>query len=561
MIKTSAGVQRRLVLDAAAARHRHPAPQFPPPLLDRVGLHRRHVPDPIVTTRWYPTGSVPAAAAQGAERRDADPARGPPLLPELPRDGRVGVDVRLDGQHPRQGAALQGVRRPRRRSSRRRPNRRSRRSRRRCRRRNRDSSTSSTSWRRCSFADVWATRMPAETYDQQVISAHAGPGQFLTAAQCNACHNATPQSPLLPNMVQVEEQAGAHEPAAQPLAVRRMARLADGPVGSRPDLLRAAAGARPTAWPTRTACIERHLPALPRRDGRAAVRRPTRRSAGRRPRAPTCSPSRRRPRCRSASRSGATRCSSGRARRRTTSSSTARSARDGVSCTVCHHVAATDLGEERTYTGNFVTGPAEEIYGPVQGRHGRQPSRWSMRSALTPMYGEQIAALGALRQLSQHPAADLRQRRPTPRRVLRAVDPPGMDQQRQRPSRRAVPLLPGLPHADRLQGRRARVQDRQQRVERSSRPRPIACPTRTSQLTTRNHFSAPLAARAERLPEPVLPAVPAAARLPADRLDVGAAVAARPAGAAVLAGPTDGAAAVHRLRVDAGDGRATTPRR
>src|SRR5262249_44831365 len=50
------------------------------------------------------------------------------------------------------------------------------------------------------FADVWQTRMPAETYDQQVISAHGGPGQFLTAAQCHVCHDATPQSPLMPKM-------------------------------------------------------------------------------------------------------------------------------------------------------------------------------------------------------------------------------------------------------------------------------------------------------------------------------------------------------------------------
>src|SRR5262249_1545496 len=41
-------------------------------------------------------------------------------------------------------------------------------------------------------------------------------------------------------------------------------------------------------------------------------------------------------------------------------------ARDGVSCTVCHHVAATDLGQERTYTGNFVTGPPDEVNGPYK---------------------------------------------------------------------------------------------------------------------------------------------------------------------------------------------------
>ena len=37
-----------------------------------------------------------------------------------------------------------------------------------------------------SFANVWNTRMPAESYEQQVTSAHGGPAQFLTAAQCNA---------------------------------------------------------------------------------------------------------------------------------------------------------------------------------------------------------------------------------------------------------------------------------------------------------------------------------------------------------------------------------------
>ena len=50
--------------------------------------------------------------------------------------------------------------------------------------------------------------MPAESYDQQAVSAHGGPAQFITAAQCNGCHNATAQNPLLPNMVVVEDQPG-----------------------------------------------------------------------------------------------------------------------------------------------------------------------------------------------------------------------------------------------------------------------------------------------------------------------------------------------------------------
>ena len=41
-------------------------------------------------------------------------------------------------------------------------------------------------------------------------------------------------------------------------------------------------------------------------------------------------------------------------------------ARDGISCSVCHHISDTDLGDESSYTGNFVTGPPEEMYGPYQ---------------------------------------------------------------------------------------------------------------------------------------------------------------------------------------------------
>jgi cytochrome c553 len=39
-------------------------------------------------------------------------------------------------------------------------------------------------------------------------------------------------------------------------------------------------------------------------------------------------------------------------------------ARDGVSCTVCHHIAAEGLGKPETFTGEFKVGPANEINGP-----------------------------------------------------------------------------------------------------------------------------------------------------------------------------------------------------
>jgi hypothetical protein len=39
-------------------------------------------------------------------------------------------------------------------------------------------------------------------------------------------------------------------------------------------------------------------------------------------------------------------------------------ARDGVSCTVCHHIAPDGLGKPEAFSGNFHLGPADEVYGP-----------------------------------------------------------------------------------------------------------------------------------------------------------------------------------------------------
>ncbi|HKR00182.1 MAG TPA: hypothetical protein VJT09_05885 [Pyrinomonadaceae bacterium] len=41
-------------------------------------------------------------------------------------------------------------------------------------------------------------------------------------------------------------------------------------------------------------------------------------------------------------------------------------ARDGVSCTVCHHISAEGLGTPVTYTGKFKTGKVDEIFGPFE---------------------------------------------------------------------------------------------------------------------------------------------------------------------------------------------------
>lgn len=63
-------------------------------------------------------------------------------------------------------------------------------------------------------------------------------------------------------------------------------------------------------------------------------------------------------------------------------------ARDGISCTVCHHMTAEGLGTPATFTGRFHMGPADEVYGPFE-----DVAPYSMEQAmgLTPMFGAQIA--------------------------------------------------------------------------------------------------------------------------------------------------------------------------
>jgi hypothetical protein len=236
------------------------------------------------------------------------------------------------------------------------------------------------------FADVWETRMPAATYDQQVISAHDGPGQFLTSAQCNPCHNATPQSPLVPQMVFVESEAARSSPLRN-LSPYGEWRVSPMGLSGRDPIFFSQLQSETNRLPSETECIESlclHC------HGAMGARQFASDTAGDEdeacddlfaipppPEVPFGKPFRRS------------------ALQQWPGSDPAdlqlygALARDGVSCTVCHHVSETALGEERTYTGNFVTGPPDEIYGPY--RDDTVVTK-PMNNALglTPMLGEQI---------------------------------------------------------------------------------------------------------------------------------------------------------------------------
>lgn len=214
-----------------------------------------------------------------------------------------------------------------------------------------------------SFADVWQTRMPGQTYDQQVIAAHDGPGQFLTAAQCNTCHNATPQSPLMPKMTVVTDQPGRNS-RVRNLSVYGEWHVSPMGLAGRDPVFFSQLQSETNHLPQLTECVEmlclhchgvmgqRQLAidtpdqANPACKDHFAVEPP--------PEVPFGKPLRRKvlqqwP--------GGT---------ETDEQFYAALARDGVSRTVCLHVADQHLGQEATFTGNFVTGPPDEIYGPYE---------------------------------------------------------------------------------------------------------------------------------------------------------------------------------------------------
>jgi hypothetical protein len=214
-----------------------------------------------------------------------------------------------------------------------------------------------------SFDDVWATRMPAESYEQQVTTAPSGPSQFLTAAHCNACHNATPQSPLMPKMVFVEDHA-ARSSRLRNLSPYGEWRVSPMGLAGRDPVFFSQLQGEANNLSQLTPCIENtclHCHAVM---GQRQLANDTMSQGD-----GTCkdifpvAPPPQVP--------------FGKPLQRSVLQQWPGSAqsdqqiygalgRDGVSCTVCHHIAATQLGQEQTSTGNFITGNPSVVYGPYK---------------------------------------------------------------------------------------------------------------------------------------------------------------------------------------------------
>jgi hypothetical protein len=210
------------------------------------------------------------------------------------------------------------------------------------------------------FGEAWEQRLPAETYDHVVASAE-GPAEFLTSDQCAPCHDATVSNAGTPNMVfeNTEPDGTKTNVNLSPYGEWKASPMG---LAGRDPIFFAQLQSETNNLPQLSTCIEttclhchgvmgqRQLAIDTQGENDDGCKdlfgvappaevpfgRPFRRAMV--TQWPDSVPS-------TEQRYGAL-------------------ARDGVSCAVCHHIADTDLGNESTYTGNFVTGPADELYGP-----------------------------------------------------------------------------------------------------------------------------------------------------------------------------------------------------
>ncbi len=237
-----------------------------------------------------------------------------------------------------------------------------------------------------SFRDVWDLRLPAQTYDH-VVSGSAGPPEFLTSDQCIGCHDNTNLFPPLPNMTLEAESNGTSEL----LNLSEFGEWSASPMGvsGRDPIFFSQLEGETNNLPQHATCIENlclHCHGVMGQRQLAidtegedtggceeffAIAPPPGVPSGRPFRLdmvtewPGSADS-------EFQKYGAL-------------------ARDGVSCTVCHHVADIELGEEATYTGNFVTGPPDEVFGPYQNVI-QKPMRQGL--GITPEFASQISDPG-----------------------------------------------------------------------------------------------------------------------------------------------------------------------
>jgi len=212
-----------------------------------------------------------------------------------------------------------------------------------------------------SFADAWPNRFPAETYDH-VVSPAGEPALFVTSDQCIGCHDGTYSNSRTPYMVLETEIAGSEEK----LNLSPYAEWRASPMGlaGRDPIFFAQLESETNHLPAElaacieTTCLQCHgvmgqrQHGIDTQDDNAgceslfAVPPPSEVAFG------------------SAYRRAVLDRWPGDGGEKNDDLHYAALSRDGISCAVCHRVSDTAMGTENSYTGNWVPGPPDALYGP-----------------------------------------------------------------------------------------------------------------------------------------------------------------------------------------------------
>jgi len=208
-----------------------------------------------------------------------------------------------------------------------------------------------------SFGDVWPNRLPAQTYDHRV-SGGDGPEQFLTSDQCISCHDATYSNASLPNMMYEDKVTG------ELINLSPYGEWSASPMGlaGRDPIFFSQLQSETNNLPELTTCIETtclhcHGVMGQRQLAIDTLGQDTEGceelfGVAPLPEVPFGKPFR------------LDMVTQWPNSNNNEYQKYGALARDGISCTVCHHMSDDELGNDVTFTGNFVTGPADEVYGP-----------------------------------------------------------------------------------------------------------------------------------------------------------------------------------------------------
>ncbi len=236
-----------------------------------------------------------------------------------------------------------------------------------------------------SFAQAWDQRLPAETYDH-VVASGTGPSEFLTADQCAPCHDATVSNASTPNMI-LKDLGPNGAPRLLNLSPYGEWKASPMGLAGRDPIFFSQLQSETNIAPAMAKCIENTCLHC---HGFMGQRQLAIDTAGQDdegckeifgiappPEVPFGRPFRR------------AMVTQWPGSDPSTEQKYGALARDGISCPVCHHSSDQDLGEERTYTGNFVTGPADEMYGPYDTEE-VVPKPMKQSLGITPKLGKQL---------------------------------------------------------------------------------------------------------------------------------------------------------------------------